>query len=370
MRIVELVNNLEIGGTERHVVDLATSLQARGHEVSVICLRRGGPLQSILQQAGIKLVMLDKPENLNPGALVRLTAYLRRQRIEVIHTHNPLVHHYGAVAGRMAGVPVIVNTIHGPANLSRKTRFKELLFGAACRLSDRVIAVCPSAYRNFMEMPTIPKSRLMTINNGIALGQFEKVQRRPDDGCFVFGIVGRLAEVKDHRTLLDAFSRVARACANCRLEILGDGPLRSDLEQQAQSLGLSDKVIFHGYGSDIPAFMRRIDASVLCSLSEGLPLSVLEAMASGVPVVGTDVGETRNLIEGADCGWICHPADPASLAEAMSHALNAGTDERHEMGARARRFVIKHYSLSRMTDEYEQLFLQLLDSRKRSGSRS
>lgn len=367
MRIAEIVNNLEIGGTERLVVDLATSLKSRGHEMSVICLRKGGPLQTILENSGIRLLMLDKPEGPSLRILPRLLAFLKKNRVEVVHTHNPLVHHYGVVAGKLTGAPVIVNTIHGPGNLSAKTGLKELLYGAVCRLSDRVVAVCPTAYRDFAKMPIIPGSRLIVINNGIALDKFQKVQRHPRDGIFVFGIVGRLAAVKDHRTLLEAYSRVVHAFPNSRLEILGDGPLREDLEQLSLSLGLTDKVVFHGYSTDVPAFMQRIDVLVLCSLSEGLPLSVLESMAASVPVLGTDVGETKDLIQGADCGWVCPPADKDKLAQAMLLAANTGIGERVEMGARARAFAIHNYSLNRMTDEYESLFHELL--RLREGSR-
>ena len=369
MRIVELVNNLEIGGTERLVVDLATALKAKGHYLSVICLRGGGPLQGVLEQAGMEVVLLDKPEGPTLRVLQQLISYLKKNEIDVVHTHNPLVHHYGVVAGRLAGVPVIVNTIHGPGNLAAKSGLKELLYGVMCRWSDRVIAVCPTAFQVFRQRSIIPRSKLITINNGIPLDVFLKVTPRATDANFVFGIVGRLATVKDHRTLLEAFSIVIQARPECRLEILGDGILRGDLERHAHALGLADNVIFHGYSADVPAFMERINVSILCSLSEGLPLSVLEAMASGIPVVGTDVGETRDLIQAARSGWFCPPKCPDKLAEAMLHAVTSRFEDRLAMGARARAFVVENYSLNRMIDNYERQFDQLLRAREFSSNR-
>jgi glycosyltransferase involved in cell wall biosynthesis len=362
MRIVELVNNLEIGGAERLVVDLASALKSRGHQVGVACLRTGGPLGEILKQADIDVCVLNKSAGPSMRVLSRLAAYLRRSRADVLHTHNPLVHHYGVVAGWLARVPVIANTIHGPGNVSARRGFKELLYGAVCQFSDQIVAVCPTAHQAFVQTGAIPRRKLIVVNNGIRLDAFLEVRQRVSDGSFAFGIVGRLVPVKDHRSLLEAFSAVLRTRPACRLEILGDGPLRADLEQQVSALGISANVVFHGYSTDVPAFMGRIDVSILCSLSEGLPLTVLESMAAGLPIVGTDVGETKALVEGARCGWLCPPGQPGELCKAMLRAAAATAEERHAMGARSREFAVKNYSLARMVDDYEGLFDRLLRS--------
>jgi glycosyltransferase involved in cell wall biosynthesis len=360
MRIVELVNNLEIGGAERLVVDLASALKSRGHHLAVACLRTGGPLEEVLKHARIDVCVLEKGPGPSMRVLSRLAAYLKRSRADVLHSHNPLVHHYGLVAGRLARVPVIVNTIHGPGNVSVRAGFKELLYRAVCEFSDQIVAVCPTACRAFAQTGVIPRRKLIVINNGIRLDAFLKVRQRIPDGSFVFGIVGRLVTVKDHRSLLDAFSAVLRQHSACRLEILGDGPLRENLERHASALGISANVVFHGYSADVPGFMGRIDVSILCSLSEGLALTVLESMASALPIVGTDVGETRALVEGAHCGWVCPPGKPDELSKAMLRAAAATVEERHAMGARAREFAVKNYSLARMVDDYEGLFDRLL----------
>lgn len=360
MKIVQLVNSLDVGGTERLVVDLASALQSRGHDVSVVCLRGAGALAEPLQSAGIGVLALEKPEGPNVSTLWRLTGYLRRLRVDVVHTHNPLVHHYGVVAGRLAGVSAVVNTIHGIGNLSAEPGLKEMLYSGMCRASSRVVAVCPMAYRAFCRGRVIPVAKLVAINNGIPLENFLGVEAGPPSPNFTFGIVGRLVPVKDHSSLLTAFRLVQEAAPHCRLEILGDGPLRADLQRRAAEQGIAAKVLFHGFSSRVADVMRRWHVSVLCSLSEGLPLGVLESMAAGLPIVGADVGGLRDLVEGGQCGWVCPSSDSDALAKAMLRAVETAPAVLREMGASGRAHVVEHYSLSRMTEEYERLFTELL----------
>jgi|KBSSwiStaDraftv2_1062776.scaffolds.fasta_scaffold00456_29 glycosyltransferase involved in cell wall biosynthesis len=360
MRIVEIVDTLEFGGTERLVVDLARSLQALGHRLQVVCLRRTGPLARHLDEGDIPVVALDKPPGPNVRALKDLVTFLRSNRIEVVHTHNPLVHHYGLASGRLAGVPVVVNTIHGIRNLSNKIGAKEILYSLACRFSDRIVAVCPMAHRAFAEGRVIPSSKLITINNGIRLEPFLQVTPRRVRDDFVFGIVGRLEPVKDHRSLLRAFGIVLQQHECCRLEILGDGPERANLEQLARDSGIAPRVLFRGFSNNVAQFLQGIDAAVLCSTSEALPLGVLEAMGAARPVIGTAVGGVPDLIGNGACGWLCPPAKPALLAAAMSKAVSSSSQEREEMGSRGRAHAAAEYSLQRMTSEYERLFQLLL----------
>jgi|SRR5579872_1345675 len=360
MRILELVDTLEFGGTERLVVELARSLQALGHQLHVVCLRRTGPLARPLTEAGIDTVTLNKPDGPDLRALLDFTTFVRSRRIDVVHTHNPLVHHYGLVGARMARVPVVVNTIHGLRNLSRQIGAKEVLYGLACRFSDRIVAVCPMAHRVFAAGKVIPRSKLITINNGIRLEPFLQLKPRGLCADFVFGIIGRLDPVKDHRSLLQAFAIVLRQHQQCRLEILGDGPERVRLEQLAQELNIAHRVLFRGFSNEVAEFLQGVDAAVQCSTSEALPLGVLEAMGAARLVIGTAVGGVQDLIEIAACGWLCPPSEPQLLAAAMSKAVSASAQEREQMGRRGRAYALAEYSLPRMTSAYEQLFQQLL----------
>ncbi len=360
MRITELVNSLTIGGAERMVADLALGLQQQGHTVSVVCLRDGGPLSACLEDANIEVVTLDKREGVDLRALGKFSRYLVERRVDVVHTHNPLTHHYGVAGGRRAGVPVVVNTFHGPANLTG-FGLKQLIFETSCLFSDRVVACCGSVDQHLRNITSVAKRKLSVIPNGIAVDRFVEIPPRAPSGEIVFGMVGRLVPVKDHKTLLEAFAEVARQAPASRLELLGDGPLYATLQELACALGIESRVVFHRASLDVPKFLSQVDAFVLSSVSEGLPLSVLEAMAAGLPVVGTAVGAIPELVEASGCGWTCAPGQPAALAGALMQAL--GSAERIEKGQRGREYVVRHNSIMAMTVAYERLFEELLEDR-------
>ena len=147
---------------------------------------------------------------------------------------------------------------------------------------------------------------------------------------------------------------------------MGDGPLRAKLEEMARSLGIGGKVIFRGSSLDVPSFFAGIDTFVLCSLSEGLPLTLIEAMAAGLPVVGTDVGAIPEMVEATQCGWICRRGEPEGLAAALLQAFRC--ENRGERGRRGREYVVCHNSVESMTGAYELLFRRLLEADRTAAS--
>jgi glycosyltransferase involved in cell wall biosynthesis len=361
MRIAEVINNLEIGGAERLLVDLARQLKRRGHSVDVLCLRGQGPLAAPLREAGIGITSFGKSEGLSLGVVRTMAGVLKSRRIDVVHTHNPLVHHYGAWSGRTAGVPAIVNTLHGFGNLddSRKTR---VIYDLSCLFSSRVVCVCRALESHLRKVTHAAGRRSIVIPNGICLDQFTAIHPCDTGRDFVFGAVGRLVPVKDHQTLLRAFALLAGRFPQVRLEILGDGPLRAQLEAMANDLGVSGQVRLVPPTLDVPGFLSRIHTFVICSLTEGLPLTLIEAMAAGLPIIATQVGGMPELVLGAGCGWLARPNNPAELASRMQTAMEC--DHRPALGIAGRRYAQRFHSLEAMTDGYEQLFENLLEQNK------
>jgi glycosyltransferase involved in cell wall biosynthesis len=353
MRIVQLVDSLAVGGTERMVVHLSCGLQASGHDVAVVCLRSLGALAEPLHRKGIPTHALGKPEGLHWASMAALRDFLSEFKADVVHTHNPLVHHYGAVAGRLARVPQVVSTVHGIGNINGIGK-SEVVFGASCLVTNHIVAVCQMARDVFAAHPLIAKNKLRVVYNGIPLEPYLSVPPRAGGGPFVFGAVGRLVPVKDHATLLAAFQQVAHQHPECRLEFLGDGVLRQDLEQKAVQLGIASRVVFHGERAETRDFYENIDVFVMSSLSEGLPMTLLEAMAAGRPIVSTNVGGIPEMVEGSQSGWLCPPSQPKMLAQALSASFTAG--DRLARGARAREYVQKHGSLDAMVRGYEAVF--------------
>ena len=342
------------------VVDLARGLKTMGHSVTIFCLRTAGPLLEPARQAGIEVIPLDKQNVLSFHAVANMVHSLRQRRIDVVHTHNPLVHHYGTAAARLAGVPVVVNTFHGPGNLAGFGR-TQAIFDVTCLASDRVVACCQAVGEHLRRVTIVARRQLAVIPNGIPLEPYTRLSRNSHSKGTVFGAVGRLVPVKDHGTLLRAFAIAAASLPDMTLEFLGDGPLMGALETTARELGIGDRVVFHGATLDVAAFLAHLDVFVLSSLSEGLPLTLIEAMAAGLPVVATAVGAIPEMVSEAGNGWLCNPAAPDELAKALVSA--AQCDSRIERGLRGRRYAIQCNSAEVMTKAYETLFEHLLAER-------
>ena len=356
---------LDYGGAERLASSLSLGFAAQGHSVHLVSLRDGGlpPIpKERLRQAGVALETLSKPDGFSLPALTALARYAKRNRIDVIHTHNPLVNHYGAAAARMAGVPAVVNTLHGPGTLSMPG-WARTLFWTSCLITDRIVSVCDAVNEAVRKLYPLPPSKHAVIYNGIELDTLVGIRPHPANGEFVFGTMARLVPVKDHETMVEAFALVHQRLPRCRLEILGDGELRSDLERTVREKGLNQAVLFKGTSSDPAPFLAGLDAFVMSSRSEGLPLSLLEAMAAGLPVVVTAVGAMPEIVEKARCGWVCPPRQPKALADSMLAAMQA--EDRLERGGRARASAVENHSAAKMTSSYLDLFEGLLPAEKR-----
>jgi glycosyltransferase involved in cell wall biosynthesis len=228
---------------------------------------------------------------------------------------------------------------------------------------DRIVLVCRQVQEEFCRRFPALASRASAIPNGIEIGDLLAIAPRPSSGEFVFGSIGRLVPVKDYHSLLAAFAELHRQVPHCRLEVLGSGELQAELKQFAHNLGLAEAVLFRGWSADVAGFLSRIDAFVLSSRSEGLPMSALEAMAAGLPVVATAVGGLPELIETAHCGWLARSGDPHDLAQKMLLAMT----NRNGHGSRARQAVRECYSAECMARRYSALFEQCRNSESHAG---
>lgn len=361
MRIVQLIDELGFGGAEKLVVGLATELARRGHVVQLICLREIGvdPVDlTVFKNVGGEILSLAKPPGLHLPTLKKLAKHLREFRADVVHTHNHLVHHYGAVAGRLAGVPVVLSTLHGSASLRTSAKWSQVLYWLSSMIGSGVISVCDEIRQILRDDLHLPSKKIHVIDNGVDLSNYLRIEPRAPRVSKVFGTMGRLEPVKDHRTLLHAFSLLRDKYKNVALRILGDGSLKEELQALAVQLGVAADVQFMGFSLDTPGFLKDIDVFVISSYSEGLPLSVLEAMGAGLPIVGTAVGEIPNIVQTAECGWCAPPRKPDALAQAMENAMCA--QDLLALGAKARARARDYYSVERMSADYEALYRQIL----------
>jgi glycosyltransferase involved in cell wall biosynthesis len=360
LRIVHLVDSLDCGGAEQVVASLATRQSEHGHSVRVVCLRGLGPYPvdlGALRLAGVAIMALEKPEGFDWRTLRRMIRYLAAEPADVLHAHNHVVHHYGAVAGRVARVGAVISTVHGSSSL-RMSRTAHALFWFACSISDKVVSVCAPVDAVFRKSFPLRDAKYHVVDNGIDLSRFLAIADRRSCENVVFGTIGRFDAVKDHENLLRAFALVRRRNPQVRLRLLGEGSLGENLRMLARSLSIESDVYFEGFSLDTPKFLSALDVYVIPSRSEGLPLTLLEAMGAGLPIVATAVGAIPDIVNHGQSGWLCPPADPERLAEAMELATQA--PDRPSIGARSRQTVAIHYSVERMARDYENLYATLL----------
>ena len=264
----------------------------------------------------------------------------------------------GVAASRIAGIGTVVNTQHGPGSLTRDPRL-EAIFRATLPFTSKVVVVSEETRRLLISQRGLPEQKSCTILNGIPLERFQRHRARPGARPLapIFGTVGRLAEPKDHLTLVDAFALVHKTLPNARLRIAGDGPLRSALLARINSLALGTSIHLVGEILDVPEFLSALDVFVLSSVTEALPVAILEAMASGLPIVSTDVGGVSEVAPADRVALFCRPRDSTGLATNMLHIANPKIIR--AMGAAAYSQADRTGGIERMRDEYWTLYHRL-----------
>ncbi|MGK3998152.1 glycosyltransferase family 4 protein [Sorangium sp. So ce1024] len=372
-RIAHVVLSLNVGGLERVVLRLLERT-ARDRFAPIVCaLQEPGALAEELARLDVPLVVIPRKPGLDPGLPVRLSAWLRREGIRLVHTHNPGPHLYGALAARLAraaglpgggGGPRVIHTKHG-RNYPKQRR-KVLVNRLATALTDRVVAVSDDARAVALEVERVDPAKVVTILNGVDTDVF-----RPGDageararlgvpaGGYHVGCVARLSPEKDHATLLAAFARLREVRADAHLTLIGDGPVRPALEQQAARLGLTGAVTFTGTRGDVAELLPAFDVFALASLTEGISLTLIEAASAGLPIVATRVGGNPEIVQEGETGLLVPPGAPETLAAALEAV--AVREDRAEMGVRGRARMIERFGMDQMIRAYEALYTELLD---------
>lgn len=357
--VVHCIFSVAVGGQEMVVLSLTGKADRSRFAPRVLCLHRGGELAPRFEALGIPVDVLDRPVGGGSlGALRAMVRYLRRHRPAILHTHNPTPHQFGALSRLAAGVPVLVHTKHGRNQLlTRKGQVYERIAG---QLTDALVPVSEDAAEVARTVDHVASSRIQVIRNGIALGA-EPLPRTASAQWRAVH-VARLNEVKDQPTLLRAARLVADREPQFRLDIVGDGEERIALERLAHELRLGDIVTFHGLHAEVRPFLDAAGVFVLSSVSEGIALTLLEAMAAGLPVVATDVGGNREVVLPGETGTLVPATDPAALAAAILATLSDPI-RAAAMGAAGRARAAQFFSLDQTVREYEALYLRLLRSR-------
>lgn len=362
--IAHVVENLERGGLERMVIDLVGAQRAAGHRCRVACLYEPGALARELESQGVEVHACRKRGGADVGALRRLREWLRVSPGAIVHTHNANAHYHMVAAGLGLPLSRTINTRHGMGAAQPRSR-GEWLYRRTMRRTDIVAAVCEAARLRFAQQGVRPRNRLLAVPNGIRVEAFASASQERrlalrnvlglDADVRIVASVGRLNPIKDQATLLRAFAGTHAQWPDTALVLVGDGALREALRSQAAALGIADAVRFLGDRSDVRQLLQGFDLFVLSSLSEGYSMALLEACASALPIVATDVGGNREIVVDGRNGALVPPGDADALAGAMS-ALLRDPERAGRMGLAGRDWALREASIETMAARYELLY--------------
>jgi glycosyltransferase involved in cell wall biosynthesis len=350
LKIAHVVDSMEMGGAEKLTATLCRLQRDRGHTASVHCLYRVGVLGEELRSEGLEVILH------HPSAFLHLMRCLyrtfRQSHPDVVHCHNATAAIIAAFPARLAGVKVVIATRHGLVKPPYQIR-RELKFALASRCCDWIVAVCEGTRTNLLAAPFAARDRIIHIYNGACPADVRAVPRTKKG--FTLLDVGRLAPLKDHATLLRAVSLLRSHHPDVQLWIVGDGPLELSLRKLTRELGLSECVTFFGEQVEVSPFMLAADLFVSSSVTEGLPVSLLEAMSVGLPAVVTDVGGMGEVARLSGAVKLVPSSDPQGMAAALSDAI-ARRQELPKRGQLASYCYEQYFRPERMLDDYMSLY--------------
>lgn len=369
-RIAHITLSMGTGGIENLIINLVGTLDSRKFDNTIICLDEGGGrLDQFHRTRGRSFVTGRRP-GFDWRLILKLSRLFSEERFHIIHTHNQAAHFYAGIAASISRIPVLVTTEHSRHNTDKFLRRRvEKRFLAM--LSDRWITVSKELAELSMSVDGIPSKKICVINNGIDTEKFNSNNLVAQEDSFKLKnelnlsektkfiiMVARFNPIKRHRLFLQAFAEIAGKYGDIHVLFVGDGACRDELLQLTKTLNVDEKVHFLGVRHDIPELLRASTLFLLCSESEGLPLSLLEACAAGTQVLITASSNRAGFIKSGINGLEV-AGSVAALAEGLDFIFTS-QEENTVWLENSRRLVEQKYSLTAMCDQYEQLYMDLL----------
>ena len=336
MKIVYVIDSLKVGGAEVLLLSMVKDYQARGFDIAVAYFS-DGPLRREFDALGIATHRISRHGLRNPLLFVRLLGLIWREKPDIVHTHLRKSDLAGQLCAALMRVPVRISTAHNadPWRRNRLLSFIDRTVTAGCH---RVIAVSPEIRDYLLEVAGYQPDNVVAIPNGIDLKRFDPITTTAlnplelwgfDDDSPLIGIIGRLDPQKDHENFLNAARLVCDDFPAARFVVVGEGPLRQQLETRAGNLGLENQIRFTGIMRNMPELLATLDLVVFSSRWEGLPVALLEALAMNRAVVATSVGGIPGLINHEQTGLLVPPGDPEALAHGILKLLGDADTAQH-----------------------------------------
>jgi len=363
IRVLHVINTLAPGGAETLVANLCAKLPGEGVEPTVAYLFGDATLAERLTENGVHVEALSSGERPSAFALCRILQIIRTRKIQLVHAHLVYAGIAAKIAAGLSGIPV-VTTRHSAFEPKANTFFYRFDNWLTRRYAARLIAVGEQVRAAILNERWMEPERVVLHRNAIDVSEFTPKRHQPSpDGAYILGTVGRMEAPKAQEVFLEAVARVRREYPNVEAVIAGDGRRRRHLEEARSRLGLDTVVTFLGPVSrkDIPRVLNTFDVFVLSSNWEGLPIALIEAAASGLPVVATDVGGVHEIVQNGKNGWLVEPGNVEQLAGRIG-ALLSDVEMRERFGREARAFVEAEFDITRLARETAALYREVLNS--------
>jgi len=369
VNIAHIVYSFGIGGMENGIVNLANHIDSRKFRLRIYSLRNEAESLARIKNQSVPFSYFPKRKGNDLTLPFRLAKAIKSDDVDVVHTHGWGTFLEGLMAARLAGAKAVIHGEHGIFLLDKQRR--KTTYKIFSRLVDQFLTVNEHLRQLLVGQFAIPGNKVRAIHNGVDTEHFCHIERLgnrlrdqlalPKETVLI-GTVGRFCIEKDYATLLDAFALLVKKTPEVVLLLVGDGPLRCELEAKAESLNLSKKVIFFGASDDIPGLLNSMDVFVLTSTHEGLPNTILEAMSVGLPVVATRVGGIPEAVLDGETGLLVEPGNPVEISAALGKII-LSVSLRETLARAGHLRVRSKFSLARMVKGYEDAYAQCLVSK-------
>jgi len=361
INVIHIVEELTIGGLEKILTTIVLNLDKKKYNISVWCLREGGFFADKLVKEGIDVKILHISTSRNPLSIYKLYRFLKSHKFDIIHTHAYSAGTIGRMSAFLAGVPVIISHNHSVYDYYGK--FYNLVEWFLSLITDRVICISEVVNGFANKTQRINSKKLITIHNGID-DVCDLTEKSSSDLKKELGIpinhpvictISHMEEHKGLKYLLEAASLLLQSKNDVSFLLVGEGVLKKELKILCADLKIEKNVIFAGEQSDISEILSLSDIFVLPSLREGLPLTILEAMACGKPVIATNVGGIPEIVKDGENGILVYPKDPETLYMAMNELLG-DREKREKMGRIGKRVCDESFRTKTMVEKVEDLY--------------
>jgi glycosyltransferase involved in cell wall biosynthesis len=372
INILHIYQNSKIGGVQQQLFSLLKTYNREVFNPFFCCLGPKEEMGTEIEKLGIDFIALNSKRyhKFSPKIMINLYQLMKKRHIHVVRAHKYRASLYGRVAAFFARIPVVITSVHGNyrKDLRPERRIANRILS---RVTDKIVAVSESIKEDIIRYDKIDPSKILVIHNGVDIlkfapdGRFHDIRKEfaITDSDVVIGFIGRLVPAKGIEYLIDAFSHLVSELKNIKLLIVGQGSLLDRLRERTHEHGINGSVLFTGERHDIPDILSGIDIFVMPSVAEGLPNSLLEAMAMRKPIIATSVGGIPEVIRNGINGLLVPPRNAESIITAIKKLL----DKRHlakKMGQSARYFVEENLSIQATTRKWESLYISLLKEKR------